>query len=247
MEQKIMSNLTISVVMATYNGEDYIQQQLNSIIPYLKKDDEIIISDDGSSDKTIELIKLYQNCYGNITLIDGPREGVVKNFENALRYSSKDIIMFADQDDIWLPTKFEIIRDAFQKNGDIELILHDMYMCSNSQIQNRNYGPGHFQIRKRCHGFFYNLLYSGYYGCCMSFRNELKNLILPFPNNLNMYDQLIGLVSESRHSSLFLDVPLIIHRIHGDNLTRRLTIIESLKYKLKLLISFIVFKRRVNK
>ena len=75
---------TISIVMATYNGEKYLREQLDSIVKYLTPSDELIISDDGSTDKTLEIISEYSSKFTFIKLINGPRMGVVKNFENAL-------------------------------------------------------------------------------------------------------------------------------------------------------------------
>ena len=74
----------ISVCMATYNGEKYLKEQLDSILKQIKSSDELIISDDGSTDLTCTIIKEYQKEYKNINLIDGPKKGVQKNFENAL-------------------------------------------------------------------------------------------------------------------------------------------------------------------
>jgi glycosyltransferase involved in cell wall biosynthesis len=217
--------------MATYNGERYLKSQLDTIVPFMMEDDELIISDDGSTDATKTIVDTYIKSYPNVKWIEGPKKGVVKNFENALMNSKKNIIMFADQDDIWMPDKLCKIRDLFIKNGDVELILHDMYMCSNDQILNHKYGMSDFSVRKRRHGVLYNVLYSGYYGCCMCFREELKSVILPFSEKVNMYDQWIGLIGESRKKVMFLDEPLIVHRVHDNNMTRKLSFIQSLKAK----------------
>lgn len=85
-------SLTISIVMATYNGEKFIAEQLNSIVPYLSDQDELIVSDDGSEDSTRAIVEDTIRTHPIVKLIDGPQKGVVKNFENALYAASKDII-----------------------------------------------------------------------------------------------------------------------------------------------------------
>ena len=89
----------ISVAMATYNGEKYIKKQIESILINLNKDDELIISDDGSKDKTLDIIKSIKDK--RIKIISGPKQGVIKNFENALNNCTGEYIFLSDQDDIW--------------------------------------------------------------------------------------------------------------------------------------------------
>ena len=76
--------VSLSVAMASYNGERYISQQIDSILPQLRAQDELIISDDGSKDKTMEIIKHYAEKDSRVRVVQGPRQGVIKNFEHAL-------------------------------------------------------------------------------------------------------------------------------------------------------------------
>lgn len=223
--------MNISIIMASYNGENYIKEQLESIIPYMEMDDELIISDDGSTDKTHDIIYEYAQKDRRIKVIDGPHKGVIKNFENALNYTTKEIIAFADQDDIWLPNKLSAIRDHFQNNND-ELILHDMFLASDEEIKNNIKGIRSFDIRKRKHGVFYNWLYSGYFGCCMAFTDKFKRNIIPFSEFTNMYDQWIGLIAEHRHSAFFMNEALIIHRIHGTNMSQKQKFLDRIRTRL---------------
>ena len=103
--------MSISIAMATYNGEKYIKDQLDSILVQLGKDDEIIISDDKSTDQTTEIIKKYIKEDSRIKLLEGPQKGFVKNFENALLNCSNEIIFLCDQDDIWLENKKEKVLE----------------------------------------------------------------------------------------------------------------------------------------
>ena len=94
----------ISVCIATYNGEKYIKEQLDSIIPQLGHEDEIVISDDGSSDSTLDIINSINDERIRITVNQG-KHGVNSNFNNALLHAKGDFIFLADQDDIWLSGK----------------------------------------------------------------------------------------------------------------------------------------------
>lgn len=231
--------MNISIVMTTYNGGRYVIDQLSSIYPYLEKGDEIIISDDGSKDNTLQLIYSYISNKPNVKVISGPQQGVVKNFEYALSFACKDIIMFADQDDIWLPSKISAIREKFNSNEDVELVMHDMFLATNEEINHDNYCQRSFCIRKRRHGVLYNLFYNGYYGCCMCFTQNFKKVILPFSKYTNMYDEWIGLVAEHRRKVLFYDEALIVHRVHNNNMGQNLTVFQKIKSRFTLLKSYL--------
>lgn len=82
----------ISVCVATYNGEKYIEEQLDSILNNICSDDEIVVSDDGSNDNTLNILNEYRCKYPNIKIINGPKKGVVQNFQNAIYYAKGDFI-----------------------------------------------------------------------------------------------------------------------------------------------------------
>ena len=96
----------ISVCIATYNGEKYIKQQLLSILKQIKVNDEIIISDDHSTDKTFNIIKSFNDTRIKFFL-NNKGKGYTRNFENALEKAHGDIIFLSDQDDIWIDNKVE--------------------------------------------------------------------------------------------------------------------------------------------
>ena len=112
----------VSVAMATYNGEKYIKEQIETILNNLDDKDELVISDDGSSDMTIEIINKINDK--RIKLLEGPRKGLKKNFENAIKNTTGDVIFLSDQDDIWMENKVEKVLECFNNNNYI-LIQHD--------------------------------------------------------------------------------------------------------------------------
>ncbi|MDE6634762.1 MAG: glycosyltransferase, partial [Bacteroidaceae bacterium] len=96
----------ISVCMASFNGERYIRQQIDSILQQLGDGDELVISDDGSCDATADIIRSYADRRLRFFCNPGPH-GVTHNFQHALRQAQGDILFLADQDDVWLPGKIE--------------------------------------------------------------------------------------------------------------------------------------------
>ena len=120
----------VSVVVLTYNGEQYIEEQLNSIINQTRKVDEIIISDDGSKDKTIQIAKELSNLeiakgIDFVFLRDNPRHGIGGNADWAIQHTSGDIIFMSAQDDIWVADKVERILKVFNEHSDALLVSHN--------------------------------------------------------------------------------------------------------------------------
>ncbi|MDR0620012.1 MAG: glycosyltransferase, partial [Bacteroidales bacterium] len=120
--------------MATYNGEKYIKEQLDSILCQLGMDDELIISDDGSTDKTLEIIQHYQEPRVKI-LSNVKRHSIIGNFENALIHAKGDYIFLADQDDVWTSDKVNVVlaalattdlvvSDCTVVDGDLKCVIH---------------------------------------------------------------------------------------------------------------------------
>ncbi len=115
----------ISVVLATYNGQEYIKQQLESIIQQTVKPDEIVIVDDCSNDLTLEVIKEISSVIKTPIYLHENKSnlGSTKTFEKALQLSKGDVIFFADQDDYWVPNKIELFVEAFNKNKSAVLVF----------------------------------------------------------------------------------------------------------------------------
>ena len=114
----------ISVAMITYNGAEYLKEMLDSILVNLAKEDEIIVSDDGSTDGTWEMLEKYQKQYTRIRLVKGPQQGVKQNVQNALKYCTGEYIFLADQDDVWTNDKVKKVMEVFETK-DCSLVIHD--------------------------------------------------------------------------------------------------------------------------
>lgn len=201
--------------MATYNGEKYLAEQLGSILPQLGAADEVIISDDGSTDGTAELIREMMKTEPRIKLVCGEKKGVIKNFENAIKHTTGDIIFLSDQDDIWEKDKVRKVTACF-RNSDATCVIHDAKVVRNdySVIE-----PSFYSTKNSCAGAVHNIVRNSYIGCCMAFRRELLDYVLPFPENIHMHDQWIGVLSDIYGKTIFLNDVLLSYRRHDDNVS----------------------------
>lgn len=202
---------SVSVAMATYNGEKYIKEQIESILVNLKESDELVISDDCSSDNTIKIIKAFNDS--RIKIVKGPKLGVKKNFENAIKNTKNEIIFLADQDDIWDKNKVKIVLKNFDDSTN--LVIHDAIVVDKNlkKIENSFY-----KLRNSKKGFIKNLYKNSYIGCCMAFRRNYLDKILPIPNNIEMHDQWIGLKIKQKNVK-FINNKLIKYRRHDNNVS----------------------------
>lgn len=233
----------ISVAMASYNGEKYIRTQIQSVLDNLGREDEIVISDDGSDDQTIEIIQSFQD--DRIHLLHGPKEGVNKNFEHALKHCQGDYIFLCDQDDLWYPNKVSKMMKIF-KSQDFVLIEHDAKVIdSNGNIM----FPSFFQHRKVRKGIIKNFLRNTYHGCLIAFSSELKSEIFPIPKNGCLHDQWIGLIAEMNGRTCFYNKVLMEYKRHGDNVSsfKHLPFVIQIKNRMILGVNLLFYMIRKNK
>lgn len=202
--------MRISVCMATYNGEKFIKEQLESILCQLGNNDEVIISDDGSTDDTKLVIESFKDERIKFFKNNGTK-GVVSNFENALNKSTGDYIFLSDQDDVWNKGKVDKVICELQS---CDLVLTDAYVVdSEGSVINKSF----FELNRSRKGFFKNIVKNSYLGCAMAFNRKTLEACLPFPSNLPMHDWWIGLVAEVDGHVVHLNDKLINHRRHGNN------------------------------
>lgn len=204
----------LSICIATYNGAAVIATQLKSILPQLGENDEIIISDDASTDGTVEVIKTLGDQ--RIRIVDGPAKGnPIPNFENALREAKGDIIFLSDQDDQWLPGKVKasvaklaegydcVVTDCIMTDLDYNVLAESFYACNHTKA-----------------GKYYNLLRkNGYLGGCMAFTRRLKERCLPFPAQIPMHDIWIGNVAAFFYKVAFINHSYSYFRRSGSNVS----------------------------
>jgi len=198
----------LSVCLATYNGEKYIEQQIDSILCQISDEDEIIVSDDGSTDNTLKILKKYNDSRIKI-IKNNLRKGVIGNFENALKEAKGRYVFLADQDDIWLPNK---VKTALSKLKNYDFVF------SNASIIDNNFNTlGILYSNKNNCGFINNLIKNKFIGATIAFKSSLLKKALPFPTYIPMHDQWLGLLAELHGRTFYIEEPLILYRRHGNN------------------------------
>ena len=217
----------VSVAMAVYNGGKYLNEQMGSIINQLTNEDELVVSDNMSTDDSRDIILSYVKLYPNIKIYECNEQGILANFENVIKHCDGDYIFLADQDDVWKENKIERVLQVF-KETDADLIFHDCeYVDENLVPLNKTL----FKDRRAEPGFNRNLWYNAYQGCCMAFKKELIPLICPIPRNIAMHDQWIGLLIEKTGKSVFLAESLLLYRKHrGSNSSKHVGLAKKLHF-----------------
>lgn len=197
--------------MATYNGGKYIREQLDSIFSEISEHDEVIISDDSSSDDTIAIIESYRDP--RIRLFkDQKFRSPILNFENAIRHANGDYIFLSDQDDVWLPGRVNTMLSFFP---EFALVVCD---CKVVDEQLNEIRPSYFASINARVGLVRNLVrVSSYIGCCMAFSRALATKALPFPARIPMHDFWIAMLAEATMKVKLVYKPLLLYRRHGSN------------------------------
>jgi len=201
-----------TVCVATYNGEAFIEQQLRSILAQIATGDEVIVSDDGSTDNTLKIVDFIGDK--RIRVRHSKAHYFRDNFVEMLQEAKGDIIFLSDQDDVWLPGKYERCI-AELKTADL--------VCTNSQMTDAELNvtePNFFRIYHSGPGVLKNALNNTYYGSCMAFRRNLLDKALPMPSTHEIgHDLWLGLVAEMTGKVRFIETPYLLYRRHGETAT----------------------------
>lgn len=214
----------ISIAMCTYNGSRFLTEQLTSIANQTRLPDELIISDDNSTDHTLEIARDFaRTAPFPVRVIDNlDRAGVIANFERAIASVTGDIVVLADQDDFWFPNKLAATERAFD-DPDVGLVFSD------AEIADDDLNPTGERLwqyvrltpalRRRIeNGIAIDVLWPGWTisGGTMAFRSALRELVLPIPQDLPiLHDGWIAAVAGCVMRIRAIDEPLIKWRQHG--------------------------------
>ena len=209
----------ISVCVATYNGKQYLCEQLDSILSQLSDEDEVIVVDDFSTDGTYELLAAW---YGTrVKLFRNEQNlGVNSTFENAIRLARGRYIFLSDQDDVWTAGRVETMLHALSQKK---------FVSSNFELMDKHgsifYSGKYRPLREKdsC-SYLGNLVgiflgQRNYYGCAMAFHRELVSVILPIPKYVESHDLWIAIAANLLHSVSHLEDKTLMRRIHGDNVS----------------------------
>lgn len=215
----------IAILMATYNGEKYICQQIDSILSQTCKDWELYIHDDGSTDNTIAAVESYVEKYPDkIHLIDGKSTGGAKyNFFYLFGQVEAPYYMTCDQDDVWLDKKIELTYDkmlTIENKADVPCLVYTELRVVDSElntIADTMSGYQSLDCHKRTINQF--ILQNSVTGCTMMINRALRDKMLHITDidNTIMHDWWAALVAAQFGKTAFIDEPTILYRQHGDN------------------------------
>lgn len=218
----------ISVCIATYNGERFIKRQVDSILCQLDLHDEVIISDDGSTDKTVEILKAYNDS--RIKVFHGGFHSPVLNFENAIRHAHGDVIFLSDQDDEWRSGR---VVGAMHLHADgVDLVM----------VNRRNHFDDRIVILDQDDPFkksmISNVFKPPFVGATLSISRRLIEYALPFPKGVAMHDLWIGLIAMKRFKCAYLPLPLVEYNRHGESFiaTHPRSLWSKIGYRIKIIV-----------
>lgn len=239
----------ISVCIPTYNGEKYIREQIESILSQLSLTDEIIISDNYSTDNTLGVIEDINDQRIKVYLYSSDRSiqskintltKVSLNVQNALEKATGDFIFLSDQDDIWLEGRISETLPLLKSDKPTVVVCNCKVIDENNQTLIESY----FSYIEPSASILRTFLKSSFHGCCMAFNRNVKVKASPFPKYAIGHDLWLGLVGAYYGQVNFLDKPLVLYRRHSSTVTTtgfdsKRTFYEKVKYRFLILLSII--------
>ena len=206
-----------SVALCTFNGEKYLEEQLNSILNQEIAVDQIIICDDGSTDNTAKILHGFQQKYPELFTLNFNEKslGITKNFEKAINLCTNEIVFLADQDDIWFPEKTRKIVSFFNKNPNEDAVFHNLQLYKNGIPQKITQWDSisfEQEFRKKENLLLHSILFDNVVtGAAFAFRKRKK---YHFKNPEILHDEILALEFSTTQKLGILDECLGYYRLH---------------------------------
>jgi len=209
----------IIILMSTYNGDDYVEDQIRSIYEQTFQDFQLVIRDDGSEPVFLQKLEKLQRTYG-FRLIEGKNAGFARSFMALLeKAGDAELYAFADQDDIWLPEKLQIAINWFDRHQreDIPQLFHNAYDIVDSDTLKKT---GHFFFSEEGYDFRRSITENHYSGFSMVINQRLRKMMLRGRANRIVYhDWWAGMIAHAFGEAYSDPEVASLHRAHGDNVT----------------------------
>lgn len=207
--------MKISIAMATYNGADYLQEQLDSFAAQTRLPDELVVCDDHSSDMTREIIEKFRiTAPFSVHIHINPQNlGYSQNFSKAMSLCKGDLVFISDQDDVWNEKKIQIMAEFLERNPKTQVLIHDLEYC------NHRLEPIGQRKIERMHSVT-NLMRDYVTGMATVIRTPFLNLCLPIPSNTSMtHDNWLHQCALSVDAKTIINDVLSLYRRHDKNTT----------------------------
>lgn len=229
-------SMSVSVVMATYNGERYLREQIDSVVAELQPGDELIVVDDASRDGTSGLLDSV--IWPNLRIVKNPSNiGVLRTFERGLMLARGDVVFLCDQDDIWLPGKRAAFINAFSADARTLVVVSDAQLIDANGAM---LAPSFMATKGGFQGDILNtVIRNRYLGCAMALRRVVFTPALPIPRFVPMHDMWLGAVACVAGRVHYIASPLLQYRRHGGNVSpsTRQGWLKMLRWRAELLLA----------
>ncbi len=218
---------SVDILLATYNGQEYLAEQINSILAQSYQDWQLLIRDDESSDDTLSIIKEYLSTYSSkIKIIEDNDHhlGAKFNFQRLLEYSTAEYIMFCDQDDVWLKQKIEVtlkaMRAAEKNYPNKSIMVHsDLIVVDENLKKIADSKWAYEKIWPRKNDDLNRIISQNVAtGCTIMINKRAKNVSLPIPKDAIMHDWWIAIKVAEHGKIIHITDKLVLYRQHPDNL-----------------------------
>jgi glycosyltransferase involved in cell wall biosynthesis len=218
---------TVSVVLATYNGEQFLREQLQTLASQTRPPDELVVFDDGSTDRTVEILRSFaRTAPFQVELIAGDHVGTCEAFGQAMRRATGSILAICDQDDCWEPEKLAVMEQRMVGRPEALLAFSDATLIdvhgtalSRSRWRLAGFGPSQWASMER--DVFGEMMKRQIVsGCTAAVRSTILPALLPFPSDLHpalptmMYDRWISLMAAAAAPVITIPERLVQYRIH---------------------------------
>lgn len=226
--------MTLSIALATYNGEKYLREQLDSILKQSIQDFELVITDDSSTDSTLKILNEYAEKDSRIKVFTNEKNlGFKKNFEKAISLCSGDYIALSDQDDVWTENHLQVLLEniggndfvganAFLCDEDAKPTGTDLLSCSKID----------FFPNSKDDWFFFLLHSNIFQGAACIFRKSLVQKSIPIPENVKFHDYWLALIASVNGGVTYVNECVLYYRQHGTNVTKN----EKWKFLKKIIL-----------
>ncbi|WP_286894792.1 MULTISPECIES: glycosyltransferase family 2 protein [Sphingobacterium] len=211
----------IDILMATYNGGLYIENQILSLLAQTFSDWRVLVHDDGSTDDTMAIVRKYAVLDSRVTIVDdGIKLGNAGlNFLHLLSYADSEYIIFCDQDDIWFESKLTILVEELQKCSGPSAVYCNAYGYNGRVITAAKVSL--IERNDLSNSLFLN---SGVQGCSLMFNKKLRDLILDLPDYICMHDHYVTMSAICFGELRYVDSSLMLYRQHDRNVTGNVSI-----------------------
>ncbi|HFH7026311.1 TPA: glycosyltransferase family 2 protein [Streptococcus agalactiae] len=224
--------MKVNILMATYNGEKFLAQQIESIQKQTFKEWNLLIRDDGSSDKTCDIIRNFTAKDSRIRFINENEHhnlGVIKSFFTLVNYEVADFYFFSDQDDVWLPEKLSVSLEAAKhKASDVPLLVYTDLKVVNQELNILQDSMIRAQSHHANTTLLPELTENTVTGGTMMINHALAEKWFT-PNDILMHDWFLALLAASLGEIIYLDLPTQLYRQHDNNVLGARTMVKRFK------------------